>query len=128
MDNVFLPTDEIYIEINGQKIGNIEKYKEKIVRENLVIESVWEYEPVKNLCGKVRYDIELYKIYIYTLLIGGGKNINKLSSFELAVGTSKGKVTYSGCEWVEMSRSVDVAMNTYDVIKISATKRREIIF
>lgn len=126
MDKTLLSTDEIFIEINGEKVGSIEKYIEKVSRRNVIIESIGEAEPIANLPGAIRYNVELSKIYIYTMLIGGEKDIKKISNFELAVVTSNNKIIYSGCELMEVNKNIGLNSFVYESIKISATRRREI--
>lgn len=126
MDNTILSTNEIFIEINGEKVGSIEKYVERESRGNVIIESIGEAEPVANLPGTSRYNIELSKIYIHTMLIGGEKDVKKISNFELAVVMSNSKIIYSGCELIEINKNIGLNSYVYESIKISATRRREI--
>ena len=121
-----MPEDGTSIEINGEKVGSVEKYKEQVYRKNVVIEAIGEDEPVANLYGKIRYCIELSKIYIYTLLMGGEEDIKNISDFELTVGTKDKKIIYSGCEWLEINRNIGLDAYAYESVKISATHRREI--
>ena len=126
MENVFLSDDDICIEINGERVGSVEKYKERIYRDNVMIEAIGEEEPIANLCGGMRYHVEFSKFYVYTMLMGGEKSIKNISNFELVVKMLDKKIVYSNCEWLEINKNIEINSCVYENVKLSAIHRKEV--
>ena len=127
MENLDGVNSEIYIKIDGKIVACVEKYEEKAVFDNLLIETIGESAPVANLRGKERYNIEFSKSYIYTGLMGGEQSLFNKRNFELTVVMPKKNVVYSGCEWTNISTNIGVNNLTADTLNLTAVKREEVI-
>ena len=127
MENLEEVKGEIYIKIDDKIVACVEKYKEKAVFDNLLIETIGESKPVANLRGKVRYNIEFSKSYIYTGLMGGEQSLFDKRNFVLTVVMPKKNIVYSGCEWIGINTSIGLNNLTADNLTLTAVKREEII-
>lgn len=127
MININFPTSKnIYIEINGEKVAAVENYKVKISREEKYIEAIGESEPICVIAGKIRFIIELSKIYISENIASDGIDFYNLSSFNLVVVKPDRKVIYSGCEWVSLNESTTVNEKIFENAVIVAVKKLEV--
>ena len=127
MKNLEETNSEIYIKIDDEIVACVEKYKEKTVFDNLLIETIGESTPVANLRGKARYNIEFSKSYIYTGLMGGEQSLFNKRNFELTVVMPKKNIVYSGCEWTSINTNIGINNLTADTLNLTAVKREEIV-
>ena len=126
MENLEEVSSEIYIKINGEIVACVEKFREKSVFDNLLIETIGESRPVANLRGKVRYNIEFSKSYIYTGLMGGEQSLFNDRNFTLTVVMPDKSIVYSGCEWTHIDVSIGLNNLTAGTLALTAVNREEI--
>ena len=90
MSLISIPTSEnIYIEVNGQKVAAAQSYRVKSSRESRYIEAFGSKEPVGTVGGRVKHWIELSRVCLF-----GEQNVDfyELSGFHLVVVDRKSVV------------------------------------
>lgn len=129
MVNIAFPTSkDIYIKVNDKKIALIENYKVKTLRENKYIESFGESEPVFIVPGKIKYNIELSKVYICQNSMSDSINFYELNNFDLVVVKPDKKIIYSGCEWVSLSESANLSGKIIEsAVIVAKMKKVEVV-
>ena len=121
MSLISIPTSEnIYIEVNGQKVAAAQSYRVKSSRESRYIEAFDSKEPVGTVGGRVKHWIELSRVCLF-----GEQNVDfyELSGFHLVVVRPDCKVIYSGCEWADITQSVSVGETILEKVSIVASRR-----
>lgn len=123
----FPTSKDIYLEVNGKKLGVVESYKAKAVRESRYVEAFGEQEPVGTVAGRVRHVIELGRIYATDAAVRDGINFFDISNFNLVIVKPDKRVIYSGCEWADILESVTLNDVVAERVTIVAAKRMELV-
>ena len=123
----FPTSKDIYLEVNGKKLGVVESYKAKAVRESRYVEAFGEQEPVGTVAGRVRHVIELGRIYATDAAIKDGINFFEISDFNLVIVKPDRRIIYSGCEWASVLESVTLNDVVAEKVTVVASKRMELL-
>lgn len=118
-------SDDVYIEVNGKKLANVQSYKVTESNKQIYIESFLEFEPVEVIPGKREYKIEVSKVCLNEAL-NDKIDFHSISNFDLVINKSKTKVKYSGCEWTQISESGDLGKSVIEKAEILAVRRLEL--
>lgn len=126
MSYINIPTSkDIYIEVNGQKVAVIESYKARSSREIKEIEEFGDAKPIATISGRTKHSILLRRIYF----IGEqAKKIDffKLENFDVVIVKPNSRIHYTGCQWENISESVDLKTPCIEEISVSASNRIEV--
>ncbi len=117
--------DDVYIEVNGKKLANVQSYKVTENNKQIYIESFLEFEPVEVIPGKREYKIEVSKVCLNEAF-NDKIDFHSISNFDLVINKSKTKVKYSGCEWTQISESGDLGKSAIEKAEILAVRRLEL--
>lgn len=118
--------DDVYIEVNGKKLANVQSYKVTESNKQIYIESFLEFEPVEVIPGKREYKIEVSKVCLNEESLNDKIDFHSISNFDLVINKSKTKVKYSGCEWTQISESGDLGKSAIEKAEILAVRRLEL--
>lgn len=126
MSSFVIPTSkDIYIEVDGMRLGVVESYKSVASRKSRTIEAFGEDEPVATIAGKVTYTLELSRVDT-SPAYSDGVDFFALSNFNLVVVKADRRIVYSGCEWYEAGESLELGGPVIEKVKITAARRRVI--
>ena len=117
--------DDVYIEVNGKKLANVQSYKVTENNKQIYIESFLEFEPVEVIPGKREYKIEVSKVCLNEAF-NDNIDFHNISNFDLVINKSKTKVKYSGCECTQISESGDLGKSAIEKAEILAVRRLEL--
>lgn len=123
----FPTSQDIYIEVNGQKLAIVENYKAKSTQENKLIEAFGESEPIGIVSRKVNHKIELSRVYAFSEYSGDNINFYDLHNFNLVIVKPNKKIIYSGCEWSYINENASLNNAILENVEIIAIKRMEIV-
>lgn len=121
MDKFNFPTSkDIYIEVNDVRLATVENYTLKTICDSNYIESFGESEPVATVKGRVRYEINVSKMYVCEDNI----DFYNLSDFNFVVIRGNKKVVYKGCQ---LNNIKEFNKNSFiEDVTIIAARRLEI--
>ena len=124
MASYVLPTSrDIYLEVNGKKLAIVESYKASAAKESKSIEAFGEAEPVATIGGRVKYQIELSRVYATKEALGDGIDFYELSGFNLVIVKPDCRICYSGCEWSDINEAANLNDTVLESLRIVAAKR-----
>ena len=124
MPNFTLPTSkDIYLEVNGRKVAVVESYRAQAVRESKNVEAFGETEPVATVGGKVRYLIELSRVYAAQGPLADGIDFYALTDFNLVIHKPDCRIVYSGCEWSDIGEAAGLNDTVLESVKILSSRR-----
>lgn len=118
--------DDVYIEVNGNKLANVQSYKVTESNKQIYIESFLEFEPVEVIPGKREYKIEVSKVCLNEESLNDKIDFHNISNFDLVINKSKTKVKYSGCEWTQILESGELGKSAIEKAEILAVRRLEL--
>lgn len=124
--SVFPTSDDIYIELDGRKIGVVESYKAKTTKESRYIEAFGQSEPVGTTSGRTRHVIELGRVYMCDDAVSDDIDFFSASQFNLVIVKPDRRIIYTGCEWLNIIESAQIGDVIHENIQIAATKRLEL--
>ncbi|MDO4731755.1 MAG: hypothetical protein Q4B14_06540 [Clostridia bacterium] len=128
MIEVSFPTSkDIYIEINGKKLAVIESYKSTSKRESRHIEAFGENESVGTIPGKIKYYVEISRIYMCDTNMNSEIDFYNLSDFNLTIVKPDKRILYSNCEWTQISESAGINDTLIESLSLIASSRMELI-
>jgi len=120
----FPTSNDIYIEINGQKLAVAQGYKARTTRESRYVEAFGSAEPVGAVGGRVNHQLELSRVCVCDGALGDGVNFHELSGFNVVIVKRDKKIIFSGCEWAAIDENA--ALGVLESVSIVATRRIEL--
>lgn len=123
MNIINIPTSkDIYIEVNGKKIAVAQSYTAKTSKESRYIEAFGSTEPVGTVEGKVKHTLELMRVVLSCEEIDE-PDFYSLTDFNVVIVNKAGKIIYSGCNWAEITRGLELGSTIAEKVKIVAARR-----
>lgn len=123
MNIINIPTSkDIYIEVNGKKIAVAQSYTARTSKESRYIEAFGYTEPVGTVEGKVKHTLELSRVVLNCSEINEPDFYN-LTNFNVVIVNKVGKIIYSGCNWVDITRGIELGSTVVEKVKIVASRR-----
>ena len=125
---VFPTSQDIYIEVNGQKLAVVESYKAQSSQSTRYIEAFGQSEPVGTVSGRIKHILNLSRVYMY---YDGNScldiNFFNLHNFNVVIVKPDRRIIYSGCEWANIKESASLNDTVLEDVEIIAAKRMEIL-
>lgn len=127
MAELTFPTgSDIYLEVNGRRLGVAQGYKAKTTKESRYVEAFGSKEPVGTIDGKTRHVLELTRVR----LIGGsqadGVDFYGLRDFNVVIVRPDRKIIYSGCQWSDIYEAAQAGDLLLETVTLVASKRLEV--
>lgn len=88
----------IYIEINGIKIGAIKSYSVKSNSSSLNLETLWGSSPAECIKGNVNFTVNLTKLCLKSSAV----DFYNLKNFTLKIVKPFETLTFYSCEWTSI--------------------------
>ena len=118
---MFSPIKNLYIEINGVKVGSISSYNVKSICSSRHLDTLWGNGSADTAKGNTKYIVSLTKICLANSII----NFYTLSNFTLKIFKPIETITFSSCEWTEMEESGSLERIVIEKFNIISLKRTE---
>lgn len=115
----------IYLEANGERLGVVESYRCRTVRENRNVSEIGASEAVASVGGTLFHYIELTRVLL-TGDFGDGVDFYQLSDFNLVIVKPTCRIIYSGCEWTDVLETGSIRESVIEKVTITAVKRRRL--
>lgn len=122
---VFPTSQDIYLEVNGQKVAVVEGYKAHSSRESRCVQAFGQSEAAGTVSGAVRHVIEISRVYACP---EAGENLDfyALQNFNLVIVKPGGRVIYTGCEWADLSETASLNDAVIEHVRIAAANRIQV--
>lgn len=125
---VFPTSQDIYIEVNGQKLAVVESYKVQSSQNSRYIEAFGESEPIGTVSGRIKHVVTLSRVYMYYDGESSSSiNFYGLHNFNLVIVKPDRRIIYSSCEWSNIKESASLNDTILEDVEIIAAKRMEIL-
>ncbi len=119
-----VPTSrDISIEVNGRRLAVVESYKSSAVKESRAVEAFGSIEPVASVGGKVKYTLELSRVYINPTAKDDVTDFYSLEDFNVVIVKPDCKIIYSGCQWAAINESAGLNDTVLEQCRIVAARR-----
>lgn len=122
----FPTSNDIYIEVNGQKLAVAQGYRAQTSRDSRYVEAFGSSEPVGTIGGRQKHVLELTRVAVSSSALGDGIDFYSLSGFNVVIAKPDRKVIYSGCEWAGIEENGALGNVVLESVSIVATKRMEL--
>ena len=121
----FPTSNDIYIEVNGQKLAVAQSYRAKTNRESRYVEAFGSAEPVGTVGGRVNHLLELSRVCVCDSALQDGINFHELSGFNVVIVKPGRKIIFSGCEWAAIDENAALGNVVLESVSIVAARRME---
>jgi len=122
----FPTSNDIFIEINGQKLAVAQSYRARSSQQSRYIEAFGSVEPVGTAGGRITHNLELSRVCISKNAISDGIRFHELSGFNVVIVKPDRKIIYSDCEWSSVDEVASLGNVVIESLSIVASKRMEI--
>lgn len=122
----FSTSNDIYIEVNGQKLAVAQSYRAQTSRDSKYVEAFGHSEPVGTIGGRKKHILELTRVAVGDAIVGDGIDFYSLSGFNVVIVKPDRKIIYSGCEWAQIEENGSLGNVMLESVSIVATKRMEL--
>ena len=116
---------DIFIEADGEKLGIVESYRCRTVRENRSISEIGTSEAAASVGGRLMHYIELTRVFIDGDF-KDGVDFYELSDFNIVIVKPTCRIIYSGCEWTDVLETGGIHGNVIEKVTLTAVKRRRL--
>lgn len=123
MELVVPARQSVFIELNGVRAAEAQSVKCTCIKERRAIRAFGEAQPVAWLERPPTYRLELS---LLRLRSGDAKSLHTLRDFRLTAVQNGSRVTYSGCEWQQLTEQAEPGNDALvERAVVSAEKRVE---
>ena len=121
----FPTSSDIWLEVDGQKVGVVQGYSCKASRTSMTVEAFGEDEPVATVQGPQSYVIQLSRLYATDQALADGLNFYDLKNFSLVICKPDRKVIYSDCQWSGIEEDAQLGKTVVEKLTLVARSRME---
>lgn len=119
-------SSDIFIEVNGIRLGVAQSYRARTTRESRYVEAFGSLEPVGTVGGRVKHLLELTRVCLNGSSIGDGIDFHQLSGFNVVIVKPGCRIIYSGCEWSAIDENAALGNVVLESVSVVASKRMEV--
>lgn len=119
---MFSAVKNLYVEINGVKVGAIKSYNIKTICSSKHLDTVWGNDAASTIKGNTKYIISLTRLYLANNII----DFYNLKDFTLKIVKPMETLTFSGCEWTSMEEDGSlerIILENFTLISLCRTVR-----
>jgi hypothetical protein len=116
----FPTSQDITIEVNGQKLAVAQSYRARSSRQARPVEAFGEKEPVGTIGGRCVHQLELSRVQMFG---DSGVDFHELDGFNVVIAKPDRRVIYSGCRWSDIDEAASIGSAVLEKAQILATKR-----
>lgn len=124
MDTSCFPTSkDIFVEINGVRVGVVESYKIKSIKESRSIEAFGQCEPIATIGGRIRHTLELSRISVLPQFLENKLDFFSLENFSVSIVKPEEQLLFTDCEWCEISENATLNELILEKLALISAKR-----
>lgn len=118
-------SNDIYLELNGQRIAGVQSYSTKYTNEVKTVDAFGQDVPIGYTRGKKAYSLDLTKVYLEDTAIADGIDFYSLSDgdFDLVIVKNGKRIVYKNCIVASISEDGNLNDKVQEKMSLTALNR-----